>query len=165
MLHIFLTCCKSMFQWFQLFQSYVAVSVIMLHVASVLSGCCICLTHIFQVMFQMFHILQTYVHSSVSCFRCLFRESWGTARVLGDQARRAGFRRSGHVACLVLWTGCARPHPGSRVPPTRRERSAGWEGAAGTETGAGCVCEVDRGGLRGGPNTCAGRTPHPFFVY
>jgi hypothetical protein len=33
MLHMFHTCCKSMFQWFQLFQSYAAVSVI-------LSRCC-----------------------------------------------------------------------------------------------------------------------------
>ena len=48
-LHMFHTCCKSMFQWFQLFQCYVAVSVFMLQVASVLSGCCICFTHVARV--------------------------------------------------------------------------------------------------------------------
>jgi hypothetical protein len=42
-------CCNDMFQMFKLFQSYVAVSVFMLQVASVLSGCCICWTHILQV--------------------------------------------------------------------------------------------------------------------
>ena len=35
-------CCKSMYEMFQLCQSYVAISVFMLQVASVLSGCCIC---------------------------------------------------------------------------------------------------------------------------
>ena len=59
--HTFHTCCKSIFQWFQLFQSYVAVSVFMLQVASILSGCCICITHMFQVYVTIFHLLQTYV--------------------------------------------------------------------------------------------------------
>jgi hypothetical protein len=35
-------CCKSMFQMFYLFQSYVSASVFMLQVVSVLSGSCIC---------------------------------------------------------------------------------------------------------------------------
>jgi hypothetical protein len=63
-LHI---CCNYMFQ---IFQSYVAISVFMLQVASVLSGCCICFIHILQlyvldVLFisyirciQVFHILR-----------------------------------------------------------------------------------------------------------
>jgi hypothetical protein len=54
----------------------------MLQVVSVLSGCCICFTHKLQVYvlnvssasdvccIQVFHI------ASVSCFRCMFRESW-----------------------------------------------------------------------------------------
>jgi hypothetical protein len=42
-------CCKSMFGMFQLFQSYIAISVFMLQVVSVLSGCCICFTHMLQV--------------------------------------------------------------------------------------------------------------------
>jgi hypothetical protein len=79
--------CKSMFEMFQLFQSYVAISVFMLQVASVLSGCCICFTHMLQVYvpnissasdvccIQVFHVV------SVSCFRSMFRESWGTGRM------------------------------------------------------------------------------------
>ena len=48
-------CCKSMFEMFQLFQSYVAISVFMLQVfyldvAYVSYTCCKC-------MFQMFHLL------------------------------------------------------------------------------------------------------------
>jgi hypothetical protein len=42
-------CCKSVFKIFHLFQSYAAISAFMLQVASVLSGCCICFTHMFQV--------------------------------------------------------------------------------------------------------------------
>jgi len=42
-------CCKSLFKMFLLFQSYIAASVFMLQVASVLSGCCICFTHMLQV--------------------------------------------------------------------------------------------------------------------
>jgi hypothetical protein len=41
-------CCNNMFQIFQLFESYVAVSVFILQVASVLSECCLCFTHILQ---------------------------------------------------------------------------------------------------------------------
>ena len=47
--HVSHICCKSMFEMFQLFQPYVAISVFMLQVASVLSGCCICFTHMLQV--------------------------------------------------------------------------------------------------------------------
>jgi hypothetical protein len=42
-------CCKSMFQMFQLFHSYVAIIVFMLQVVSVLSRCCICFTNMLQV--------------------------------------------------------------------------------------------------------------------
>jgi hypothetical protein len=65
-------CCKSMFEMFQLFQSYVAISVLMLQVASILSEYCISFTHMLQVyvpnvsftsdiccihfMLQVFHI-------------------------------------------------------------------------------------------------------------
>ena len=73
-------CCKSMYEMFQLCQSYVAISVFMLQVASVLFGCCICFTHMLQVYvpnvssasdlcsLQVFHV------ASVSCLRGLFRE-------------------------------------------------------------------------------------------
>jgi hypothetical protein len=52
-LHI---CCKSMSEMFQLFQSYAAISVFMLQVASVLSRYCICFTHILQVYFSKYFI-------------------------------------------------------------------------------------------------------------
>jgi NAD(P)H-nitrite reductase large subunit len=42
-------CCNNMFQIFQLSRSYVVVSVFMLKIASVLSGCCICFPHILQM--------------------------------------------------------------------------------------------------------------------
>ena len=42
-------CCNGMFEIFQLFQSYVAISVFMLQFASVLSGRRICFTHMLQV--------------------------------------------------------------------------------------------------------------------
>ena len=45
----FTHCCKSMLEMFQLFWSYVAISVFMLQVASVLSSYCICFTHMLQV--------------------------------------------------------------------------------------------------------------------
>jgi hypothetical protein len=78
-------------------------------------------------MLQIFHILQTYVYSSVSCFRCVFRESWGHgpgARGSGAASRvpRVGARGTpsavdGDVPVLIL-------APGSR-PRGERERSAG----------------------------------------
>jgi hypothetical protein len=40
-------CCKSMFEMFQPFQSYVEIRVFMLQVVSVLSRCCIGFTHMF----------------------------------------------------------------------------------------------------------------------
>jgi hypothetical protein len=45
-------CCNRMLQTFQLFQSYVAVSVF--HAAFVLSGCCICFTNMLQEIFSIF---------------------------------------------------------------------------------------------------------------
>jgi hypothetical protein len=72
-------CCKSMFEIFQLFQSYVAISVLMLQVANVLSRCCICSHTCCKCMFQIFYLFQTYVafecFMSVSCFRSTFRET------------------------------------------------------------------------------------------
>jgi hypothetical protein len=44
-------CCKNMFQMFPLFHSYVALSIFMLQVVSVLSGRCICFTRMLQCMF------------------------------------------------------------------------------------------------------------------
>jgi hypothetical protein len=79
--HVSHICCKSTFEVFKLFQSYVAISVFMLQVASVLSGCCIYFTHMLQVYIlnvsfasdicciQVFHV------ASVSCFRGMFKDS------------------------------------------------------------------------------------------
>jgi hypothetical protein len=111
LLHMFHTYCKSMSQWFQLCQSYVAVTVFMLQVASVLSGCCVCFTHMVKCICFKWYAFRRILHSSVSYFRCVFRESWGTE----------SYRR-----------GRARPHPVSQVPPARREGS----GVAGKETWA-----------------------------
>jgi hypothetical protein len=38
-------CCKSMFEMFERFQSYITISVFRLQVTSVLSGRCICFTY------------------------------------------------------------------------------------------------------------------------
>jgi len=65
---MFDTCCKTMFQWFQLFQSYVAVSVFMLQVFYL--NVIYVFTHMFQVYvpnissasdvccIQVFHVLE-----------------------------------------------------------------------------------------------------------
>ena len=79
-------CCKSMFE---MFQSYVAISVFMLQVASVLSGCCICFKHMLQVYVPNVSsasdlcCIQVFYVVSVSCFGGMFRESWGMARAPG----------------------------------------------------------------------------------
>jgi hypothetical protein len=83
----------------------------MLQVASVLSGCCVCFTHMVKCICFKWYAFRRILHSSVSYFRCVFRESWGTE----------SYRR-----------GRARPHPVSQVPPARREGS----GVAGKETWA-----------------------------
>jgi hypothetical protein len=57
-------CCKSMFEMFQLFQSYVAICVFMLQVAGVLFGCCICFTHMLQV-----YVLNVSSSSDVCCIQ------------------------------------------------------------------------------------------------
>ena len=64
---MFHTCCKTMFQWFHLFQSYVVVSVFMLQVASVLSGCCIYFhTYVASVYYRCFIYFRRMLHSSAS---------------------------------------------------------------------------------------------------
>jgi hypothetical protein len=57
-------CCNYMFQMFQLFQFYVAVSVFILQVAGVLSRCCICFTHMLQL-----YILDVLFVSYVRCIQ------------------------------------------------------------------------------------------------
>jgi hypothetical protein len=100
MLHIFHTYVATIYsKYFN--RCYVAISVFMLQVTSVLSGCCICFTYMLQV-----YIL--YV-SSVLYVRCIqvfhvvrgFRRAQGVERapVPGDRERRAGDRWMGHAAC------------------------------------------------------------------
>ena len=77
---------------FNCFSLYVAISVFMLQVASVLSGCCIYFIHMLQVhvpnvsfasdlcCIQVFHV------ASVSCFRGI----WYVQRVVGARPGRWG---------------------------------------------------------------------------
>ena len=90
------------------------------HVASVLSGCCIYFTHMLQVYIsnvssaldvcciQVFHV------ASILCFRGIFIESWRHGP--GARGRDVVSRGSTDEACSalrVLQMGRARPHPGS----------------------------------------------------
>ena len=82
--------CKCLFKMFHLFQAYVVVSV--------LSGCCICFTHMLQVFYldiayvshiccnSMFHLCQTYVVASVSGGTV---SDGCTAQAPGDGARQS----------------------------------------------------------------------------
>jgi hypothetical protein len=115
-----------------------------LDVAYVSHICCKC-------MFQMFHPLHTYLHSSVSCCTSfmLFRESGcagsdgGTARAPGNGARRAGSRWTGRAQ--GRWSG----HDGGRVlvwgkaspPDTRalRQDEMRMRGGKNQRTGSGCA--------------------------
>ena len=59
---------NNMFQMFQLFQSYVAVSIFMLQVANVSSECCICFKCMLQVyILHVFICCIRMLHSSISC--------------------------------------------------------------------------------------------------
>jgi hypothetical protein len=96
------------------------------HVVSVCSKCFICFRHM--------------LHSSVLCCKCFcVSEVWSESLGVMALARSAPG---------VLWTGCARPHPGSRVPPMRREKRGSREG----------VVAVGRGEADGGPIHVRGRT-------
>jgi hypothetical protein len=76
-------CCKSMFKMFRLFQSYIAVSVFMLQVTNVLSGCSICFTQILQVYVpNCFIYFKHMLHSSISCCKCFIFERY-VQRVVG----------------------------------------------------------------------------------
>jgi hypothetical protein len=99
--------CKSMFQMFQLFHSYIAVSIFMLQVFYL--NVAYVFTHMLQVYvsnisfasdlycIQMFHI------ASVSCFRCIFSESWGHClSAVGRGAVSRGLADGAHSAPRVL---------------------------------------------------------------
>jgi hypothetical protein len=86
-----------MFQMFHLF--FVAASVLMLQVASVLSGCCICFHTYVVSVFSRGFICRRMLHLSVSCCTCfmLFGELGARrkARTSRNGARRAEGWRSG----------------------------------------------------------------------
>jgi hypothetical protein len=103
------TCCNNMFQMFQLFQSYVAVSVFMLQVASVLSRCCICFTHpyVASVRFRCVSyvscIHEFYVARVLCCLES--QEAWGvmvTRQGVRERGAASWDRRSD-----VIGAGCA----------------------------------------------------------
>jgi len=114
-----------------------------------------CFTHMLQVYvtnvsfaskvccIQVFHV------ASVSCFRGMFRESWGHGP--GAGGRGAASRGSTDGACGA--SGHARPHPGSWVPLVRREGGGSGERSGGRwagrdRRGAGYACVVGRGRRR-----------------
>jgi hypothetical protein len=100
------------------------LQVFYLDVVYVLHTCC-------KWMSQLFYLLRRMLLSSVSCCKCLcfrgmFKESWGHSPGAGERGTASRRPADGpRGAPEVLQTGCARPHPASRVPPARRERLGG----------------------------------------
>jgi hypothetical protein len=118
------------------FSCFSLVGVFVLQVAIVLSGCCICFTHMSRIYvpnvssasdlccIQVFHV------TSVSCFRCIFKELWGHGPSAGERTRRVRGRRMGRVVRLG---SCGR---GMLIltrlsGPTCAEREEGVRGKAG----------------------------------
>jgi hypothetical protein len=96
---------------FQLFQSYVAVSVFMLHVTSVLSGSCICFTRMLQM-----YVINVSSASDVCCIQVfhIFDVCPESHREHGLDAG-AWQARGQLMGCAgVMQTRRAHPHPGSR---------------------------------------------------
>jgi hypothetical protein len=73
MFHMFSECmfASVFFIWMvHVFHTYcIAVSVFMLQIASVLSKCYLCFTHVSRVCSKYFICFRHMLHSSVSCFR------------------------------------------------------------------------------------------------
>ena len=110
-----------------------------IHIASVLSRCCICFIHILQVFYldvayvshicynNMFHLCLMYVASKCFMLQVFHRSTLSDgrmARALGVEARtrgRIGDRR----------IGAQRARAGSRIPPTQKRG-----GGQGKERGA-----------------------------
>jgi hypothetical protein len=148
MLHIFHTYVATIYsKYFN--RCYVAISVFMLQVTSVLSGCCICFTYMLQV-----YVL--YV-SSVLYVRCIqvfhvvrgFRRAQGVERapVPGDRERRAGDRWMGHAPCRC-------PTDRARCGGRRSGHNGGrvhvWEGMTSNRRGQGVLCVRGESSRRAG---------------
>jgi hypothetical protein len=116
------------------------------HVASVLSGCFICFTHMFQMYVPCFNCFRRMLHLSVSCSEVCSESNRGK--------RQARCWWSGCVACLSLADDGMLVlilAPGSRP---RGERGGSWEGAAEAATGRGTCAgrgEAIKGRLRERP--------------
>jgi hypothetical protein len=103
-----------------MFQSYVAISVFILQVASVLSICCICFTHMLQS-----YVLNVLSTSDVCCIQTFHVSTFkveshrGTSRSPEDGVTPAMGQRSGRTTLLgYRGQGRARPHASSWVQPT-----------------------------------------------
>jgi hypothetical protein len=75
-------------------------------------------------------------------FRGMFRKSWGHGPGAGGRgAASRGPADGAHGAPRVLWTGHARPHPGSQVllaPRVEEVKGKEWQAQQG------CTCRVRR---------------------
>jgi hypothetical protein len=99
-----------------------------IHVACVLSGCCICFTHMLQQYVQMFHLCQMYVASKCFMLQVFYVGIMSDGRMDRepmDGAWRVGASRRGRSELGA----------GSRVSPTRRERAGSGEGAGQSDKG------------------------------
>jgi hypothetical protein len=145
MFHTYVTrvCSK----YFNCFNLYVAISVFMSQVASVLPRMLHMFhTHISSICVKYFMCFRRMLHRGVSYFR-------EVERVMEAQPKRWGIGRSKpgladgvcwgpevrvREAPRVMRTGRAHPHPCSQVPPVLRERrgSGGRSGGRGEDTRA-----------------------------
>jgi hypothetical protein len=104
---------------FQLFQSYIAISVFILQVASVFFFDIAYVSQTYcKYIFQMFHLLQMYVPrvfhvASVSCSEACSESHWGCGKGHGEpRAGGWGTRRPANEVCSSS----------SQVPSALRER-------------------------------------------
>jgi hypothetical protein len=157
---LFQMCVVSFFIWMlHMFHTYVAKSIFQMfsavsflcyskcfYIASVLSRCCICLTYMLQVYIP--NVLSTldlcciqvvYV-ASVSCFKGIFRESWGTTR---ERGKGRGELRVGIWGARRAWGPADRVclSPSGLLGPAcvERERERRRSGERSARAQPGCV--------------------------
>ena len=130
---------------FQLFESYVAISVFMLQVASVLSSYCICFTHILKVYVSNVNLLHTYVafkslmlqvfHVSEVCLESL--GAWPDRRWMGRAVRLGSYGHGVFILILAPGPACAEREEGIRGKEQRARGGA-------RRMGAGYACRADK---------------------